>query len=85
MFSQVDLSALLPLCRMVEKMALGSLEGTYAELCLSLPVDLLRPCLSKQMEVLFDILASYHVMAQWHADCLKQQDSLAQSGELFTA
>ena len=49
------------------------LNGTYVELCQSLPVDLLRPCLIRQMEVIFDILASYYVMAQWHKDCLQQQ------------
>ncbi len=42
----------------------GSLDGTYVQLCQSLPVDLLRPCLIRQMEVIYDILASYFVMAR---------------------
>ena len=68
--------------RMMEEIASGGagLNGTYSELCQSLPVDLLRPCLIRQMEVIYDILASYYVMAQWHKDCLKQQEDAAAAG-----
>ena len=68
--------------RMMEEIASGGagLNGTYSELCQSLPVDLLRPCLIRQMEVIYDILASYYVMAQWHKDCLKQQEGAAEAG-----
>ncbi|MEW5316011.1 MAG: hypothetical protein WDW38_007404 [Sanguina aurantia] len=55
----------------------GSLEGSYSHLCHSLTPDLLRPALSKLMDVLFDIFASYHVMQQWHALCVKKQARMA--------
>ena len=51
----------------------SSLNASYAELCQSLPVDLLRPCLLRQLEVVYDILASYYVMERWHRDCIQQQ------------
>ena len=73
------LSSSVRVHRMMGQVAAGGagsvLNGTYVELCQSLPVDLLRPCLHRQMEVIFDILASYYVMTQWHKGCLQQQQS----------
>ncbi len=51
----------------------------YAELCRSLPVDLLRPCLLRLLEVLFDVLASYHVMAHWHGLAVQKQAQLKEA------
>ena len=67
---------------MIDRLAAGgSLEGNYASLCSSLPAELIRPCLAKQMQVLFDILASYHVMARWHLEYLEQQQQQQQGSE----
>ena len=49
-------------------------EGSYEELCQNLPQEYLRPCLVKQMESLFDILASHYIMEQWHKECVKQMN-----------
>ncbi len=68
---------------MVEKLASGgSLDGGYVELCHALPQNLLRPCMVKQMQVLFDLLASYHVMAKWHMQYVQQQQQLQQLQQL---
>lgn len=72
--------------RAVRSLRLISLEGSYVDLCQGLPVELLRPCLVKQMAAVYDILASYHVMAQWHVDCLMQQQQQEQeAGAAATA
>lgn len=34
-------------------------DQKFAEMCSSLPFDLLRPCLAKLLEILFDVLARY--------------------------
>ena len=80
-----------PAFRMAEKAAANATAGdssslTYSELCQSLPVDLLRPCLLRQMEVVYDILASYYVMERWHKDCIQQQkqQKQEQAGEGVT-
>ena len=51
---------------MSESLASSSLEVAYADLCKALPRELLRPCMNKLMEVMFDALHSYHFMQHWH-------------------
>lgn len=65
-------SVMLTKPRLVEVLSASSLEGSFAELCKSLPVDLLRPCLLRLMDVLFDIIQSYQLMSMWHEAGLKQ-------------
>jgi len=50
-------------------------ETSFSEMCRGLPFDLLRPCLAKLLEVLFDILCSYHCMSTWHEIGLKHAQS----------
>lgn len=66
-----------------DKLASSSLNSTYADMCKELPVDLLRPCLVKLMEVLFEVLSSYHAMMRWHqAAVLQQQETAAEAAGL---
>eukprot|EP00210_Caulerpa_lentillifera_P008564 g8169.t1 len=58
-----------------EAMISPKFESTFSQLCHGLPFDLLRPCLAKLLEVLFDILCSYHSMSSWHVLGLKHAQS----------
>lgn len=69
-------SLVLSKSRLADALGSSSLEGSYGELCRSLPVDLLRPCLVKLMEVLFELLGSYYAMMTWHVEGCARQESL---------
>jgi hypothetical protein len=59
-------SMVLSKAGMSESLANSSLEVGYVDLCKALPRELLRPCMNKLMEVMFDALHSYHFMQHWH-------------------
>ncbi|CAD7701080.1 unnamed protein product [Ostreobium quekettii] len=44
----------------------------FAEVAKSVPFHLLRPCLSKLLEILFGVLQSYHRMDVWHESVLRE-------------
>lgn len=68
-------SLLLTKPRLLETLMNSSLETSYGELCRNLPVDLLRPCLLQLLDVLFDVLASYHIMTRWHLLAVQSKGS----------
>mmetsp|Transcript_36959 Transcript_36959/g.104306 ORF Transcript_36959/g.104306 Transcript_36959/m.104306 type:complete len:1134 (-) Transcript_36959:234-3635(-) len=47
-------------------------SSSLTELCKLLPSEIFRPCLSKVLEVVFDILRSHWMMQQWHMQQLEE-------------
>ncbi|KAG2485571.1 hypothetical protein HYH03_015735 [Edaphochlamys debaryana] len=77
--TRVVRSLLLTKPKLADKLAAHSSSALalgYGELLRAMPTDLLRPCLLRIMEVVFDILASYHVMAYWHSLAVAKQGQL---------
>jgi hypothetical protein len=52
-------------------------DCTTEELCKLLSPDMVQPCLSKLLEVVFELLCSYRRMAQWHRAGIEQQQAAA--------
>lgn len=50
-------------------------SASLSELCKQLSSELFRPCLSKVLEVVFDLLASHWRMAAWHEEQLGLQQA----------
>jgi hypothetical protein len=81
---QVVRSLLLTRPKIAESLANSGLESSFGEMCRNLPLDLLRPCLLKLFEILFDLLSSYYIMMRWHEYGLQQKQllkSLSNSGQ----
>ncbi|PNW77589.1 hypothetical protein CHLRE_10g443350v5 [Chlamydomonas reinhardtii] len=77
--TRVVRSLLLTKPKLADKLAAGGAAAMalgYGELLRALPTDLLRPCLMRILEVVFDILASYHVMAHWHVMAVAKQGQM---------
>ncbi len=66
--------------KLADALASSSLEGSYGELCRELPPDLVAPTLQKIMEVVFEMLKSYHYMAAWHAAAVAANASAKEGG-----
>ncbi|GFR44590.1 hypothetical protein Agub_g5868 [Astrephomene gubernaculifera] len=86
--TRVVRSLLLTKPKLADRLASGSASSSssalqlgYPELLRALPPDLLRPCLLRLLEVLFDTLASYHAMAHWHGLALQRQAQVAEQAE----
>ncbi|GMH40241.1 hypothetical protein BSKO_08145 [Bryopsis sp. KO-2023] len=60
---------------LAEELLSGRGEAKFTDMCQALPFDLLRPCLAKMLEVLYDAMCSYQNMAKWHEMMLKQMAS----------
>ncbi|KAG2448902.1 hypothetical protein HYH02_006250 [Chlamydomonas schloesseri] len=77
--TRVVRSLLLTKPKLADRLASGGAAAMalgYGELLRALPTDLLRPCLMRILEVVFDILASYHVMAHWHVLAVAKQGQM---------
>ncbi|KAG2432824.1 hypothetical protein HXX76_008558 [Chlamydomonas incerta] len=77
--TRVVRSLLLTKPKLADRLAAGGAAAMalgYGELLRALPTDLLRPCLMRILEVVFDILASYHVMAHWHVLAVAKQGQM---------
>jgi hypothetical protein len=52
-------------------------DCTTEELCKLLSGEMVQPCLTKLLEVVFELLCSYRRMAQWHMAGIEQQQAAA--------
>jgi hypothetical protein len=52
-------------------------ECSFAELCRKVTPDILQPCVTKLLEALYDLLASYHNMVAWHEAGLAEHTQAA--------
>jgi hypothetical protein len=52
-------------------------DCTTEELCKLLSGEMVQPCLTKLLEVVFELLCSYRRMAQWHRAGIEQQQAAA--------
>lgn len=59
----------------------SALQLGYRDLLRAMTPDLLRPCLLRLLEGVFDVLVSYHVMAQWHALAVQKQSQMAAAAQ----
>lgn len=54
-------------------------EYSYEDLCKQLSPDAMQLCLSKLLEITFELLCSYHLMARWHEAGIEQQKQAAEA------
>lgn len=52
-------------------------DCTTEELCKLLSAEMVQPCLTKLLEILFELLCSYSRMLQWHRAGIEQQQAAA--------
>ncbi|EFJ46296.1 hypothetical protein VOLCADRAFT_93432 [Volvox carteri f. nagariensis] len=79
-------SLLLTKPKLADRLAAGAsatsaLQLGYSEMLRAMPPDLLRPCLLRLLETVFDVLSSYHVMAQWHGLAVQKESQMAAAAQ----
>ncbi|GIL58297.1 hypothetical protein Vafri_13375 [Volvox africanus] len=84
--TRVVRSLLLTKPKLADRLAAGAsatsaLQLGYSEMLRAMPPDLLRPCLLRLLETVFDVLASYHVMSQWHVLAVQKESQMAAAAQ----